>query len=588
MTINKNIEWWREARFGMFIHWGIYSATEGFWNGVETKGIGEWIQCREQIPLSEYGKYAEKITLEKFNAKEWVGIAKEAGCKYIVLTAKHHEGFAMFDSKCSDYNVVKMGPSHRDPSMELTEAAYEVGLKMCFYYSQALDWEDRDAVGNNWDYNKEEKDFSRYLEGKCKHQLKELLTGYGDIGLIWFDTPVITREQSLNLKDYVKSLQPTCLVSGRINGDQSIGDYGSMGDNQIPKGRVEGDWETAATLNHTWGYKRKDNGWKSADDMIRLLVDLISKGVNCLLNIGPKANGEIPYESIKILNEIGEWMKINGEAIYGTTESPFLTDFDWGCSAKKGNDIYLYIKTPSEFIQLAGIRNSIKKISLLSDKNLSISYEEYHDKIKDEHSFIIATPIMLENNKVKVIKLELEGEVDVIDYIQQQPNNGIRLPAYLSTIHKEFDRQNCKQMSDSDSAISAERHNLKSEQDISVGPAGVVENWYNTSDYLEWEFTVYHPFDLEIELRSLAKKYEAWVGGHKVRIECNGQVIRKILTEDIIPEGSLRVYFSETGSNIGIIHFNAPGRYKLKLFADAINDKDPVGLVVSDLLLKSI
>lgn len=586
-TSNKNLDWWRQARIGIFIHWGIYSATEGYWNGRETKGIGEWIQHRERIPLLEYSKFAQRMTLDKFNAKEWIAHIKNAGFKYIVLTAKHHEGFAMYNSECSDYNIVKMGPSHSDPARELASAANEEGLKMCFYYSQAHDWQDKDAVGNDWDFNENDKVFGRYLEGKCKHQLKELLTNYGDVGLIWFDVPQgITLEQSIQLKGYVKSLQPNCLVSGRISSKAGIGDYGSLGDNQLPKGKISGEWETPVTLNHTWGYKRDDNNWKNPGDIINLLADLLSKGVNCLINIGPKANGEIPEESLKILGEVGKWIRLNSEAIHGTSASPFLTDFDWGYASKKDNNIYLYIKDGSKTIQLNGIRNNINKIVLTSENDVEVKFEQYHNTDKDEHNLIITMPDELKSDYISVAKIELEGETDVVDYICQQPSQDIILPAYLSILHKGEKAENNKQTEHKDTAIKAEEFNIKGKQGISINHGGVIENWFDTSSSIEWEFVVFNPVTVKVELRSFAKKYTDWVGGHRVRIECNNQIIRGILKADVIPEGANRVYFSETGSNIGIIKFHTEGRYRLRLYADLINKNDEVGLSVSEIIMK--
>lgn len=585
--MDKSLDWWRGSRVGLFIHWGLYSATEGYWNGVHTKGIGEWIQERERIPLAEYKEYAGKMTLEKFEADKWAEIIKKAGLKYIVLTAKHHEGFAMYDSKWDDYNVVKMGPSHRNPAMELAVAARKQGLKMCFYYSQAHDWADKDAVGNTWDFNEDEKDFANFLNGKCKYQLKELLTDYGDVGLIWFDVPQkISREQSIELKKYVKEIQPECLVSGRISSETGIGDYGSLGDNQLPKGKIEGDWETPITLNHTWGYKRDDNNWKSTGEIINLVTDLLSKGVNCLINIGPKADGEIPEESLKILNELGVWMNINGEAVYGTTCSPFLTDFPWGNVSKKGHNMYLYVKKPSPIIFFSGLRTDVKKVTLFSKTPKKLAFKQYHDNEKDEHVIEIEMPSENNCRYVNVIKLEMDGEIETVDYLCQQPDGSVTLPAYLAEIYKGEESGSDYEDTANDTAAAAESFNLKHKKELSISQAGVIENWKDTSHHIEWEFTVYQPAEFQVELRTFGRKYETWVGGHKVSVECTDHTIGETLKADVIPDSSGRHYFSETGSNIGTLKLNA-GCHRLCLYADMINDNDPAGLLVSELILKN-
>ncbi len=232
-------KWWREARFGMFIHWGLYAVPAGIWRGKDIPGIGEWIMHRAQIPVKEYEKLAGRFNPTGFNAEEWAQLAKDAGMKYLVITSKHHDGFAMFASKADPYNIVSATPYKKDPMKDLARACRKRGIRLCFYYSQDQDWHEPEATGNTWDWPKKTKrGFAEYLEAKVKPQLTELLTKYGPLGLIWFDTSrQITRAQSLDLKRFVHKLQPDCLVSGRVGND--VGDYGSMGDNQIPSGRVK-------------------------------------------------------------------------------------------------------------------------------------------------------------------------------------------------------------------------------------------------------------------------------------------------------------------------------------------------------------
>ncbi len=326
---SDRMDWWREARFGMFIHWGLFAVPAGEWKGAPIQGIGEWIMNRAKIPVAEYELLARRFDPVKFNAEEWVRLATAAGQKYIVITAKHHDGFAMYRSAVSKYNIVDATPFGRDPMKELAEACRRHGLRLCFYYSQAQDWHHPDGAGNTWDYDESNKNFARYLDDLAKPQVREILTQYGLIGLIWFDTPMkMTREQSIEFRDLVHELQPQCLVSGRVGND--VGDYRSMGDNQIPVKVLDYDWETPVTLNDTWGFKKDDQNWKSTQTLIRQLVDVVSKNGNYLLNVGPTAEGLIPQPSVNRLIELGKWLRTNGEAVYGARPSPFPYEFDWG------------------------------------------------------------------------------------------------------------------------------------------------------------------------------------------------------------------------------------------------------------------
>jgi len=314
--------WWQDAGFGMFIHWGVYSIPAGVYKGEKIKGIGEWIMDRAQIPIPEYEKFVKQFNPVKFNAEQWVQIAKDAGMKYIVITSKHHDGFCLWDSKVSEYDIMDATPFNRDILQELSQACKKAGIRLCFYHS-IMDWHHPDAKAEN---------FPKYREEYLKPQIKELVTEFEDIGVLWFDGEWIkewTEPQGQDLYNWIRNLKPDIIINNRVgkgragmqgmNKDSSYaGDFGTPEQEILETGSGGLDWESCMTMNDTWGFKTHDHNWKSTTTLIHNLVDIAAKGGNYLLNVGPTSEGLIPAPSVERLAEMGEWMRVNSAVIHNT------------------------------------------------------------------------------------------------------------------------------------------------------------------------------------------------------------------------------------------------------------------------------
>ncbi|HUX59337.1 MAG TPA: alpha-L-fucosidase [Bacteroidales bacterium] len=409
----KRLEWWSDARFGMFIHWGVYAQDGCFWNGKD--GRSEHMMRILEIPISEYVKIAAQFNPVNFNADEWAKIAKDAGMKYMVITSKHHDGFEMFNSPGNDYNIVKQTPWKRDPIKELTGACAKQGLKFGVYYSLGRDWHDPDcnSIGgkrsNTWDFPDEaKKDYSKYFERKVKPQITELLTQYHP-AIIWFDTPeLITLDESQELLALIHHIDPNCIVNQRIG--NRLGDY-AVQEQKIPAGGEPQPWETCMTLNGAWGYHKNDENWKSADSLIHSIIDIASKGGNLLLNVGPTGEGIIPEPSVKRLQEMGKWLKVNGEAIYGTKFSPF-DKFSWGrCTQKvvENGNTALYFSIfdwPADGkLVLPKFTNKILKSTLLANGK-AVKTSSVDEGLR------IELPSIAPDSIASVVKIIVKGTVD--------------------------------------------------------------------------------------------------------------------------------------------------------------------------------
>ncbi len=394
---DARMAWWREARFGMFIHWGLYSIPAGTWDGKQTTHIGEWIMNDMSIPVASYEALARQFNPTGFNAHDIVALAKSAGMKYIVITSKHHDGFAMFDSRANSFNIVAATPYHHDPIRNLAEECRKQGVKLGFYYSQDQDWTapggdailrgNHDPVTHHWD-RAQDGSFDKYLDEKAIPQIEELLNNYGEFpAVVWFDTPTanMTPERAAKIVTLLNKY-PKLIWNNRLGGTYP-GDTRTPEQYIPPQGYPGEDWESCMTINGTWGYKSFDVDFKSSETLLRNLIDIASKGGNYLLNIGPDSHGIVPQPEVDRLHDVGKWMAANGEAVYGTTSTlfgpeagsfsatekdkqgkpKFVPSWEWR-STTKADRIYIELfKWPDEKFHLDHSPRNVTKAYLLAD-----------------------------------------------------------------------------------------------------------------------------------------------------------------------------------------------------------------------------
>jgi alpha-L-fucosidase len=397
-------QWFREAKFGIFMHWGLYSEIGNQWQGKAYHGSGEWIMNRAKIPAAEYAQEAGKFDPTNFDAAAIAQFVKESGARYLVITAKHHEGFAMFGSKVSPFNIVDATPYHQDPMLALSAACRGAGIKFGFYYSQFLDWHEPNGGGNRWDFKEEAKDYKRYYAQKSIPQIKELLAHYGPLGLVWFDMPGgLNREETLAFMEEVRRLQPDCLISSRVG--NGLGDFRDFGDSELPPGVMEGPWEAIFTHNDSWGYVKGDLNFKTPREILHLLAATSARGGNLLLNVGPDGTGGIPEYSRRYLREVGQWLAANGESIYGTTHSP-VPDQPWGVATLKPGRLFLHVfERPKDGVLVVpGFDAGLKRVTLLGQSRAVKSEKTGTD-------LIITLPVRLPDDRDTVVVVEFSGSL---------------------------------------------------------------------------------------------------------------------------------------------------------------------------------
>ena len=488
---DARMQWWRAARFGMFVHWGVYSGLGGTWQGHQVKGYAEHIQRILRIPIPVYREQvAGKFNPTEFNADDWVRAAKEAGMGYFIITAKHHDGFAMYDSKVSGYNVVKATPFKRDPMKELKAACQKYGLKFGFYYSQAFDWGDANAPGNDWDYANPGGDrllhggknwwesspellpkARKYVEEKAIPQLLELIRHY-DPDILWFDTAgKLPESENLRIMKAVRQAKPGIVINGRLV--RSCGDYVSTADRPAEFAPHEGDWEGIPTTNESYGWNQNDRSHKPPGHFIRLLAKAAARGGNLLMNIGPMGNGKFDPADAAILQGIGQWWRVNGEAIRGTTRTP-LPMQAWGESARKGNTLYLHVfEWPRDGqLVLGGLKSPVKRAYLLADRTCAPLKSERLNPLDVR----LIVPSAAPDKADSVVVVECAGEVAT-------DSRRLLLPTAPSDTLRAFDGQ---------------RHGRTLRFGAGKARDAYVENWSEPKDFMAWPARLDQPARYEV------------------------------------------------------------------------------------------
>lgn len=402
-----------EGNFGMFIHWGLYSNLAGKWKNKTYYGIGEWLMNPRvaSIPPEEYMEVAKEFNPVNFDAKKIAQLAKDAGMKYIIITSKHHEGFAMFDSEVSDFNIVDATPFARDPLKELSAACEAIGLGFGFYYSHNQDWTTPGASGGpKIDKNGKETSFKDYFYSKCLPQVREICTNYGNIDFVWFDTPgKMKKEYVVEVASLVRELQPNAMMCSRVG--HGMGDYSSNGDMEVPTKNIEGLWETCDTNNDSWSFAWYDNNFKNPKEILNRLISTVARGGSYLFNVGPNGKGEIPEIGAKFLKEAGDWIKQYPQVVYGAGSSPWGHPLPWGDITTKDNSLFLSVLDwPADGkLYLPGLENEIKKACILNgQKTKSIKYSKKGDWT------VLSLPYKKPVSPVTVIELKLTTKASKI------------------------------------------------------------------------------------------------------------------------------------------------------------------------------
>lgn len=570
--------WFRDAAFGAFIHWGLYAVPGGIWKGKETDYIGEWLQARLRIPNAEYAELAKTFNPVRFDADEWCRCFAEAGMKYIVFTAKHHEGFSMFRTAVSPYNIVTGTPFGRDPLAELAESCRKFGLKLGIYYSHCLDWHEKDAAapardsstnidgsswGNDWDFpDAGEKVFERYFRVKVIPQIRELLTQYGPVSVLWFDCACgITEAQCRELRELVHTLQPDCLINGRIGfGCQ---DYMSLGDNQMPGSAIPGLVECPATLNDTWGFKWRDHNWKTPRGIVSQLLSLAERKVNLLLNVGPRPDGAFPEESVRILHEIGLWHRRGGSGIHSASGTPFRQHIDGVFVLRNGKSLLFYPEEGARRITFSGIRAKVLECPLpftQTDRTLTIDFPD-------------------SGGMYPCFEVKFDAVPEVPEALM--PQNGV---LFLAPSDGRIIRGT--ENADSADAVDADAKTIRTGAHMSLTGDGQLCSWHNPSDRIEWAAELTEPGVYRVLLTTRSMRHSfPWTGKRTVEISVGGRILAGELTADAPPHDA---YYPCADSTLGEIRIGSPRTVSVVLRSVGIHSADAMMMACRGVTLRKI
>lgn len=589
-------DWFTRDRFGMFVHWTPAAAPTATWKELDildpdgAVGDPSWYFNRYKIPVGKWKRLAGRFNPQRFDPEVWVKLARDAGMRYIVLTSKHHDGFAMFDSAVSDYDLMDATPFKRDVVKEVASACRKYGIRLCLYYSHAQDWEHPDGANNTWDFKREDKNFGRYFEEKCKPQVRELLRQYGPLGLLWFDTPAtINAEQSAELYDMVKSIQPDCLVNSRIG--HGFGDYMSMGDSQFPDCVITSRWETASTSSSDWLYKPGDKPRMTCADIVRYLVGNVSRGGNLLLNFGPDHDGAIPDDSAALLKDVGRWMALNSESIYENTFNPFLAPFEWGTVTQRPGFIYLHVTAwPGKTLTLNGLTNVVSRVSLLAS-DTSLAFRQTRSEELDLNTLTIDLPPTAPDPVDTVIKVKIDGSARTQPCTVPQHGDLVRLDAMLAG-------GNVGRQGFSGSAMTAPYARINPAPSaphvrLTEWGGGYLENWLNPQESLSWDVKISRPGNYEVYVisskclvRERQKKSWLWDGGHRAALSIGDSRLEGVIRDDRLTDLPFRTNESlDKVSHLGVLSINKPGTYSATFNLIKPGGKNNVGLTLRSIVL---
>jgi len=556
---NERAKWFTEARFGMFIHWGIYSGAEGYWKGEKLRNdndYAEWIMYRNRIEKNEYVTLLDRFNWNEIDPEKWVLLAKNSGMKYVTLTAKHHDGFALWNSQLGNYDLGDYTNPKRDIVKELADACKKHGLKLGLYYSHWVDWEHK----YGWDHTREvyginADEYDIYWQEKVIPQMTELLTNYGKISMIWFDMwihhsrTVVTQTQLLQLKKLIRKFQPKCLINSRlglsIKEDPDI-DYKTLGDNQLGNKKEDFPWQSPATVAHSWGFHSGDSQWKSTSTLLKSLIGNTSLNGNFMLNIGPRANGNVPYEIKQRMLEMGHWLKINGEAIYGAEAFDLPKDqHDWGKITCKETEnafklfLHIYNWPLNKKLNLTGIPDSPENIYLLADEQKSPLTFSHSDVFTE-----ISLPALASDPYISVLVVEYNKKPEIV--------NGL----VAKTIDGGYSLLPNNQNSNNESFVLVNK-----ERRGTIPPHLVI----NTEKTFRWKIYIDEPGEKNIDI-SYSSQKDSENGSLEIEVAGKNVTHQISSTGKTVGEPNQNWVIDNFKSNrLGQLHFPEKGIYELKL-----------------------